>query len=385
MIRKITLFSLIVSLLGIFTLFGQAEAQDALKLYEQNKLYESLSRLEEKKDYYSLLKAKIFHNLGMISGKLYFLSSNDLNTYKKILTAPPHQRIIGDKGKVFEKRIARLNREAKFEEAVLIIQELLAILKREAGRNSVYESMRYYDSNLYLTISQSYLALAIANYRKCLSELPGKEEEVRGLIGECYFEMAAGGAKADNYKAALQNFTALNMENANNALYLVKMWHGYRKIGNKEEARKLLDRIKSKHLQDPGLKSELGLYMMDAKETEAEGKQLIRAAYADIFAKKTTEKRYLSVYRNYAFLNKAAKDYAKAIPAMETIIEASPAHWNKGGTLCDPVPAIETVSVYIYPRRYEDALRMLYDLQVYYPEVSPIYNLVKEIAALSGK
>jgi len=360
-----------------------ALAETAVELYNGNKLYEALVQLEhEKKEaYYPLLKAKVLQKLGELSKGLLYLGKSDLNPYLR------NSRGMGSKAEKFIEEIRRSVRDKDHEKAFKTIKAFQRIFESRHIHNSVADSIQYYNPKLYGAMARVYYEAAISQYLIVLNSLKKKEDidTVNALVGECWFEIAGFDTIPEYYGKALEFFrkSTSSSQAANPSLLMAKMWFCNVKMGKKAEAQALLNSWGKRTLQDPVFKSELGAYMLKLNAGSKEGSRYVKEAYETIVGQKT-DKRHLPVFRNFAHLSKSRKNYSGALSAIETvrdILDAS--RMNRSGLL-DPSVAIDLVGVYVYPRRYGDALRLLYDLQVYYPDVVPVWNIMKDISERQG-
>ncbi len=360
-----------------------AKAETAIELYNGNRLYESLIQLEneKKEDHYVLLKAKIFQKLGEISKGLYYLGKSDLNAYLR------NSKGMGSKAEKFIDEIRRSVKDKNHEKAFQTIKAFQKIFGNRRVNNSVAESMQYYSPKLYAAMARAYYEAAISNYLTALNSLRKKEDidKVNALAGECWFEIAEFDNIPEYYGKAIEFFSKsnLNPEAATPSVLLVKMWFCDLKIGKKSDAQSLLNRLEKRALQDPVLRSELGIYMLKAGTNSKEGRKHVKEAYEYISGQKI-DKRYLPVFRNFAALSKSNKNYSGALYAMETARDITDATRMNRNDPMDPSIALDLVGMYLYPRRYGDALRLLYDLQLFYPEAVPVWNIMKHISEKQG-
>ena len=360
-----------------------AKAETAIELYNGNKLYESLLQLEneKKEDYYSLLKAKIFQKLGEISKGLYYLGKSDLNAYLR------NSRGLGSKAARFIDEIRRSTTDKDYEKSFQTIKSFQKTFGSRHINNSVADSMQYYTPKLYGAIARTYYETAISHYLIALNSLKKKEDidRINALVGECWFEIAEFDNISEYYGKAIEFFGKSNVspEAHNPSLLLVKIWFCKLKIGKKADAQGLLNKLGKRVLQDPVFRSELGIYMLKADMNSKEGSRHVKQAYENISGQKI-EKRHLPVFRNFASLSKGRKNYSGALYAMETVRDIMEANRTNRNDLMDPTIAIDLVGMYLYPRRYGDALRLLYDLQIFYPEAVPVWNIMKDISERQG-
>lgn len=359
------------------------KAETAMELYNGNRLYESLVQLEnEKKEtYYPLLKAKIFQKLGEISKGLYYLGKSDLNAYLK------NSRGMGSKTEKFIDEIRRSTRDKDYEKSFQTIRSFQKTFGSRLSHNAVADSMQYYNPKLYGAMARTYYETAISHYLIALNSLKKKEDidKVNALVGECWFEIAEFDNIHEYYGKAIEYFGKSNVgTDANNpSLLLVKIWFCDLKMGKKADAQALLTRLGKRALQDPVFRSELGIYMLKADKNSKEGSRHVKEAYDNIAGQKI-DKKHLPVFRNFASLSKSRRNYSGALYAMETVRDIMDANRINRSDPMDPSVAIDLVGVYLYPRRYGDALRLLYDLQIFYPEAVPAWNIMKDIAERQG-
>ncbi len=359
-----------------------ANAETAMELYQGNKLYEALLQLEhEKKEaYYPLLKAKIFQKLGETAKGLYYLGKSDLHAYLK------GSRGMGNKAEKYVEELRRSNRDKDYEKSLQTIRSFQKTFESRQIHNSVADSMQYYSPKLYGAMARTYYEAAISHYLMALHALKKKEEIdiVNALIGECWFEIAGFDNLPEYYGKAIEYFrkSMVSPETANPSL-LAKMWFCNIRTGKKADAQALLNSLGKKVLQDPVLKSELGAYMLKADAKSREGSRYVKESYETIAGQKI-DKRHLPIFRNFAYLSKSRKNYSQALSAIETVRDILDANRTSRSGLLDPSVALDLVGIYLYPRRYGDALRLLYDLQVYYPEAVPAWNIMKNISEKQG-
>jgi tetratricopeptide (TPR) repeat protein len=348
-----------------------------MELFKQNKLHDALAEIESSpraEDYY--VKAKIFHELGKIEKSLYSLSSNSIKPYMDRL----ERKIPGNKGVKFIRDINDLNKGGNYRDALKITQRILREIKDVdliKDKNSLLKIADYYNPVLYDAISKTYLNLAIENYTMAMQRMDDTKVE-KGLsqiqIGECYFDLR-------DYKSALQYYSKVNPDKImgynHSAAHLC---FSHFKVDN----RKAAEEIEKRFINDLIFRSELGYYFYISGEKE-KGKRLIQEAYRtkneEIFKKfdsisfSEIKGSEYPIFRNHAFLNAYEQNYHKAIADMELVINFDEFTILRNS----PLLFIELAGMKMYLRRFEDVLRLLHELSLYYPEVSPIWNVWKII------
>lgn len=377
--RKKTFFQIPLSCVVFFALLipASADTKKALKLFKQNRLYEALSMIEKPsnmEDYY--LKAKIFHRVGIMANRLYYLSFKEIHPYIKILK--DDKRKIGDEGWRLKIKIKKLNNERRYEEALKIIQEF----QKEARKtNNLEKGIRYFSPALYIGIAKTYIKLSIENYEKAiiLGEKQKRYVDVfNRLIGECYFEI-------EDYHSALKYYNEVDLNDIKKFnSFTVHLWYSYIKTNNQKISKEVLNKLTQRFSNNMVFRSELGYYMYLSGKKE-EGIKLIKEAYKGKVEEirrrygklsfNNIEKGDYPIFRNHGIINKNMKNYKAAITDMELIVNHPFSIYDN-----DPILLIELSGVYLYPRMFNHVLMLLNELQLYFPEVNPLWNIMMLIA-----